>query len=189
MKTDKRIRYTKMFLKEALIELLHKKPISKITIKELCEKAEINRSTFYTHYIDQYDLLDQIKQELLNNSLFCMDSIKENTNEYDPKQTIFKLLHNIVENKDLIYVLWGKYGDMAFQEQLIESFNDKIISFVNTSNDTPSIEDELIYIYNISGFLGIIRKWIFDEYDNLSIEDVANLLLKIYNYTWLIEVK
>ena len=189
MKTDKRIRYTKMFLKEALIELLHEKPISKITIKELCEKAEINRSTFYTHYIDQYDLLDQIKQELLDNSLLYIDSIKENTSEDHFKQTIFKLLHSIIENKDLIYVLWGKYGDMGFQEQLIEIFKDKVISFVNTSNDIPSIEDELIYFYNINGFLGIIRKWIFDEYDNLSVEDVANLLIKLYNYTWLIGVK
>ena len=72
---------------------------------------------------------------------------------------------------------------------LIEIFKDKVISFVNTSNDIPSIEDELIYFYNINGFLGIIRKWIFDEYDNLSVEDVANLLIKLYNCTWLIGVK
>lgn len=189
MKTDKRVRYTKMFLKEALISLLHEKPISKITIKELCEKAEINRSTFYTHYQDQYDLLEQIKQELFNNSLLYIDSIKENTSESQFKQTILEMLHNITENKDLVYVLWGKYGDMSFQEQLIEIFKDKVINFMNTSNDTPSMEDELIYIYNINGFLGVIRKWIFDEYDNLSIEDVAQLLIKLYNDTWLIGVK
>ena len=64
---DRRVKYTKMVLKESFINLLEKKEISQITIKEICEDADINRSTFYTHYTDQYDLLRKIENELLDN--------------------------------------------------------------------------------------------------------------------------
>ena len=57
LKMDRKTRYTRMVLQDSLIELMKEKPISKITIKELCEKADINRTTFYAHYTDQYDLL------------------------------------------------------------------------------------------------------------------------------------
>ena len=56
MSKNLRIKYTKMFLKNAILELLKEKPLNKITIQELCDKAEVNRSTFYAHYLDIYDL-------------------------------------------------------------------------------------------------------------------------------------
>lgn len=56
---DRRKRYTRKVLKESLISLLKDKPISSVTVKEICELADINRSTFYTHYNDQFDLLEK----------------------------------------------------------------------------------------------------------------------------------
>jgi len=56
-----------MVIKESLINLLEEKDISQITIKEICENADVNRSTFYAHYTDQYDLLRKIEDEFLAN--------------------------------------------------------------------------------------------------------------------------
>ena len=64
-KTDARIRYTQRILKESLLALLKQKPINKITVKEVCELAELNRATFYAHYSDCFALLEQIENELL----------------------------------------------------------------------------------------------------------------------------
>ena len=50
--SDRRVKYTKMVLRNALIKLLETKPISRITIKEICEEADINRTTYYAHYTD-----------------------------------------------------------------------------------------------------------------------------------------
>ena len=50
MKTDARVRYTVHMIQNIFLELLKEKPIAKITVKEICERAEINRSTFYKHY-------------------------------------------------------------------------------------------------------------------------------------------
>ena len=64
-KTDARVRYTQRILKESLLALLKDKPINKITVKELCQLAELNRATFYAHYSDCFALLDSIEEELL----------------------------------------------------------------------------------------------------------------------------
>ena len=51
-RSDARVRYTRKVLKESLLSLLKEKPINKITVKEVCELAELNRATFYSHYSD-----------------------------------------------------------------------------------------------------------------------------------------
>ncbi len=62
---DARVRYTQKVLKDSLLQLLEKKPINKITVKEVCELAELNRATFYAHYTDCFDLLESIENEML----------------------------------------------------------------------------------------------------------------------------
>ena len=65
MRNDPRVRYTRMIMQTAFLELLRQKPVSKITVCEICEKAEINHNTFYKHYHDCYDLLDKLKEDAL----------------------------------------------------------------------------------------------------------------------------
>ena len=65
MKTDVRTRFTKKVIVEAFLSLLREKPLSKITVKEVCEIADINRSTFYKYYLDCFDLVEQLEQEAL----------------------------------------------------------------------------------------------------------------------------
>ena len=62
---DLRIQKTKNNIFNAYIELREKKPIEKITVKELTDKAQISKQTFYLHYKDIYDLTEQIEQELI----------------------------------------------------------------------------------------------------------------------------
>ena len=64
MKTDNRTRYTRKVICDCFLELLNDEPIQKITVKAICDKADINRSTFYRYYKDAYDLMDQIVEEL-----------------------------------------------------------------------------------------------------------------------------
>lgn len=62
---DKRIQKTKKYLKKTLIEILGFKPFEKITVKEICEKSQISRMTFYAHYNDKYDLVDDISKDMI----------------------------------------------------------------------------------------------------------------------------
>ena len=54
---DRRVRRTKQLIKQSLIELMHEKPFKDITVKDITERADLNRGTFYLHYVDIYDLL------------------------------------------------------------------------------------------------------------------------------------
>ena len=62
---DRRVKYTKKVIKDTFLSLLEKKNISNISVKELCEMADINRGTFYRYYIDIYDLLKKIEDEFI----------------------------------------------------------------------------------------------------------------------------
>ncbi len=150
MKTDKRIRYTKMFLKQSLIKLMKEKPISRITIKELCEEAEINRATFYAHYKDQYDLLEQTEQELIDEVNRCIDSLAEYPNENRLRQVTWEIIKMIDENLESVRVLWGKNGDMKLQEDMAQIFHDQFIKLLPQKSHLNKFENEFIYIYAIN---------------------------------------
>lgn len=63
---DARVRYTRMIIEHSFLELLRDKPVSKITVTELCEKAQINRATFYKHYQDIPQLLEKLEEDLFD---------------------------------------------------------------------------------------------------------------------------
>lgn len=62
---DIRVQKTETAIKNAFMELRAQKSVEKITVKELCEKAQINKSTFYTHYEDIYALSDALQKETI----------------------------------------------------------------------------------------------------------------------------
>ena len=65
-KEDRRIAMTKRLLKAALIELLKEQDIYHISIRELCERADVNRTTFYKYYGSQFDLLTDMEKDMLD---------------------------------------------------------------------------------------------------------------------------
>lgn len=65
-KLDARKRYTQKVLKQSFLTLLKDKPVNKITVKEVCALAQLNRATFYAHYSDCFDLMESIEQELID---------------------------------------------------------------------------------------------------------------------------
>ena len=65
-KTDRRTLYTRQVVKDALLELLEKNPYDKINVTLLCRQAEITRATFYLHYADLNEVLDEVIAEALD---------------------------------------------------------------------------------------------------------------------------
>lgn len=96
---NRKTRLTKRLLKESLIELLNEKEINKITIKEICDNADLNRSTFYAHYTDIYELLDEITQDLISHV-----PMAEGINTYSISN-IEECISYIQENKKTFSVL------------------------------------------------------------------------------------
>ena len=64
MRTDARVRYTRKVLRESLFRCLkNKESLKNVTVKEVCEQAELNRATFYKHYKDCFDLVEQLEND------------------------------------------------------------------------------------------------------------------------------
>ena len=78
-RVDRRIRRTKRLLRQALAELMNEKEFKDITVKEITERADLNRGTFYFHYTDTYDLKDKIENELV-------DVFRESLDSYQPTE-------------------------------------------------------------------------------------------------------
>ena len=76
VKNNKRKKESQMKIKNTFFELLKKKELNKIKVSEICQMAEINRSTFYVNYLDVFDLADKIFAELSNEVESLFDTSK-----------------------------------------------------------------------------------------------------------------
>lgn len=160
MKMDRKTRYTRMVLQDSLIELMMKKPIAKITIKELCENADINRATFYAHYTDQYSLLRQIEDETL---LWVKDVLSVLIGQTDKHETI-KILEGVfqyfIENSRHLQILMSEKGDIDFQKQLFTLIYQQCgIDPLAISNGNAAIK-ECYFIFVVNGSIGLLQHWL-----------------------------
>ena len=162
-KDDRRVKYTKMVIKESFINLLEKKDLSRITVKEICEDADINRATFYSHYTDVYDLLKKIENELLENVNAQLSQLYEKgkkVNEVDLAERIFDY---IKENAKLCRLLLSERGDISFQKKVMIIAYDKIINELTDNNKISREDAEYVYSFAITGCIGIVQKWFNDN--------------------------
>ena len=118
MKTDARVRYTKMRIREAFFQCLKEKPVSRITVKELCEIAEINRATFYTHYNDPFDLMGQLEKEVLQK----FREMAENAGFDKENGIMTELLKGLKEDKGETALLASANGDPSFNAKISALF-------------------------------------------------------------------
>jgi AcrR family transcriptional regulator len=176
-KTDRRIKYTKMVIKNSLIKFLKQKPISKISVKEICEDADINRTTFYAHYLDQYDLFQQIEDEVINNINQYLKGYDFKDNKHIPVEMTAKILEYIEENSELFDLLLNSNGDIKFQQEVIKIVGRQhFISMIE--NDSLNKEDaEYIFHFLASGAVGVIQMWLKDGMKKSAME-MAELILK-----------
>lgn len=172
-KQNQRIKLTKQLLKNSLVELLHKKPIGKITIKEICENAEINRSTFYLYYTDQYALLAEIENELIEHAQEHLKKIDSNAGSL---QYLTALLSYIQEHADIFRTLLGRQESVSFQSAFVGTsfLNLKLKLSLNCSESVAGY----VYSYLIMGCLSMIKQWIEADFD-LSSKDMADLIFRM----------
>lgn len=164
MNEDKRILKTKRNLKNTLIELLNEKMFEQITVKEICERSQTSRITFYTHFADKYELLDSIFQEYLASARNEYAELqKENNPDKEPIQNYCNLLESILDlclstipflNKT--FPSDGSYINTSFYHYLykyVEHRVERESTFLEYKYSVGRIASFLTY-----GFWGYVRK-------------------------------
>ena len=124
---DRRVRKTRRQLKECLTRLLKEKKIQDITVRELAEMADINRGTFYLHYKDVFDLMDQIKNELIEEveSVLTHHPVPELVAR--PSLALSELFPLVQENAEIVSILIGENGDLNFVNRLKRIVSEKCL--------------------------------------------------------------
>lgn len=120
MKEDKRVVKTKKNLKNTFIKLLLNKPFDKVTIKELCEVSDISRITFYTHYKDKYDLIEDISRDMVNSAKAEYQRLQSENN---PEKNSIKSYCNFLDSVLNIY-----YDNFEFFSH-ISSYENPYLNF------------------------------------------------------------
>ena len=161
-KENQRIMITRRLLKENLIELLKEKSIDKISVTELCQRAEINRSTFYAHYSVPKDVLLEIKRDFAAQIAESLHSLDENAT---PKDAIRRICEFIAENADLERIILSNSDD----DEATEAALGNIFGIWNIAApficDRNLSEDarRLVTVFFHQGFFRVIREWIIHE--------------------------
>ena len=144
-KTDRRIRKTKAQLRAGLAKLMQEKSIKEITVKELVEEVDINRSTFYLHYTDIFNMLSTF-----NESSFPF---------------IEDIFHILAENKDICSALLGPNGDIAFIHRIENLISTHSLNVLRRT--FPDTIEDLKYSYSfcLSGCIGLVKTWLTSDTD------------------------
>lgn len=154
-KTDRRIRKTETALQNALKELLKTKSLSKISVTELCEKADVNRNTFYSHYQFPEDVLRPLEDEFY--SAFIKTIIEPSL---DDKRFV-NYCRFLKANREDFEVLFSENYDF----RLLERIN--ALSLQNAFDELeyriPGIDEskkQYLIDFTIGGCTAVITKWI-----------------------------
>lgn len=176
---DKRVIRTKALLIRSLSALMKQKNIKDITVKELCEYADINRGTFYLHYKDIYDMLDSIEQELSEKFLQIFQKYNSETNEDFPYPLFLEIFKLVDDNAELFRVLIGPNGDISFIMKIFKLYNIHCLQS-EFNKLSPQFSMNQVYYSNfiLYGCVGLIEQWLSRDTKE-SPEKMAELITKL----------
>lgn len=176
-KANLKVINTKRKLSKSLISLLTSKSITEIDVSELCEKAGINRTTFYKHYTSLYHLLDELIVQFFKRieTLFLSLSSGENTTS-----KVAYLLKYLKQNREFVTIIMNNNSFSSISERLIQlNFICNLINSNIQYRKNDYVSEDYYVDFIISGWIAAIRRWV-NENCNLDVNTLARLLTSIY---------
>ncbi len=176
--TDRRVVRTKNGIKQAYLELLEEKPLAKITVSELAERAGINRKTFYAYYDGIEDLHAALEDEIVSHYETLFRSIDISAGKFDAVRFFREMNAMIARDRHILHLL-NQIGLLSHlfdkvQNLLIEIFQDSY-----SSKDEKKNARYMLYLkYASAGILNTLSSWIHDP-QGLTDEDFTDLVVKI----------
>jgi AcrR family transcriptional regulator len=176
-KENRKIRYSKMVIRESLMELMKSKSILSVSVKDICDLADLSRSTFYDHYKDQYDLLKQIEDETLAYFEDMLNKYKDKLSKKETYQMVEEMLTYIANNGNTIHVLLSENGDIAFQKKLLYHFvmHNQITKYFSEKQNDETKPYYSVFI--VHGAIGLIQHWLKDKMA-MPVPQLARMMIK-----------
>lgn len=191
-KENRRAAYSKRVIKESFIELLDQKPLSKISVKEICELADVNRCTFYSYFEDIYDLHNKIMQEFYDKQRLIAKQSRERLKQMmkcgrkitvdDVYNLMVNMLEVIMENIEISKIIYNPDSENKIHLEIGQMFFDMIVPIGFPTHSKPRVEWlKNAYTFVTGGFTGTIYLWIIRGFPETLETMAQNLSRHIYN--------
>lgn len=156
---NRSVRNTKKRLYESLMKLVGKKPLNQVTVKELTDDADVNRSTFYFHYQDVDSMVLEMEDRFLQDFSVALAALENKSHDF------IAILVNCLENHiDLCHLLLGSNGDMAFVKKMKDIVAEKCSKiWKDAVPELTDVEASAMDTFLIGGVMSTLQTWILSE--------------------------
>lgn len=169
------MRYTKKVIRDAFLSLLREKNVKQITVTELCRLADINRATFYKHYRDAFDLLEQLEAGALDHLRNAAQQIQRE----DAMGHFIRLLERAREHHEEFTVIASENGDPHFPQRvsacLYEAARDTVFRHLPAGSEE---QKALTCCFLEGGGSGVLNFWLRGGMSQEP-EEVARLIFRL----------
>ncbi|MBQ8995189.1 MAG: TetR/AcrR family transcriptional regulator [Oscillospiraceae bacterium] len=178
--TDTRVQYTKHILFQTIIELLKEKPISKITVKEICDRAGLNRGTFYLHYDSPEALLKDVETAFIAEHQKKLFSFWQE----DRNISMMEIMVSFMEdNRETLAVLMSPNADPEFVAEILSQTKGQIVKeWMGEFPGYSKEKCEFVFDYVVAGSTKLISTWLNSE-ERLSVKEFTNRMERLGHYS------
>lgn len=180
--TDRRVRRTKARLRQAMTQLMLEKDLSSITVRELTDLADVNRGTFYAHYKDIYDMIDQVENEIFSELEDLLDLHTSEIVQRDIAAVLQEVFRFVGRNQNLCRVFLTRQSADRFFQRLNQLIYRKCLDEWKELYHTADREaPRYVLEFVVSGTVGLVRAWATNGFPEPP-EDVAELANRLILY-------
>lgn len=151
---------SRRMIREAYMELLKEKDLSKITVTDIIKRADLNRATFYAHYPDVRGVTEEIENEIIEKMLEVLKEFQFTSFFRNPAPLLLKISRYLEEDTDFYRILVRANGSEIFMEKLKKVFSDHML---NDSDIPESMRQskmvELRVCYFAGGIVNLYKQW------------------------------
>lgn len=164
---------SRRMIREAYMELLKEKDLSKITVTDIIKRADLNRATFYAHYPDVRGVTEEIENEIIEKMLEVLKEFQFTSFFRNPAPLLLKISRYLEEDTDFYRILVRANGSEIFMEKLKKVFSDHML---NDSDIPESMQQskmvELRVCYFAGGIVNLYKQWFRGDL-NCTLNDIA----------------
>lgn len=169
------VKKTKKAFETSLANLAKEAPLSKISVKALCENAQLSRNAFYFHYKDIGALVADIEENLLTEANSMLSELKSLGFPKNVYATIDSLIDLFESRKDVVMMLLDESYSATFTDRISKIFSDFNYNYFRQAHGEKSkVSYEFFYIFLSGGFYSTVKYW-FENPDKMSKASVKGL--------------
>ena len=180
---DRRIRKSKLALKESLISLMQHKDFREISITDIVERADLNRGTFYKHYQYKEELLEEVMEDVIADLIISYREPYKNVETFTINEltaSVIKIFEHVANYANIYTLILKSNAWPTLLERICNELKKLPLEDLEDYRPNPKINKELASSYQAYAILGMIIEWVNTGF-TYSADYMAEQLLEIIN--------